>query len=279
MKEDHRIYICADMEGVTGIVSRRETDDLDSHEYRRACELFEAEVLACVHAAYEAGASEVVVSDSHGPATNLDIRRFPAPTRLVQGWPRPLNMMEGIQDGSFAGAILLGHHTAITSIDGGFPHTCSSSTYTAVRINGLEASETMINAMIAGHFGVPVIAVTGDAGYIAHARELLGDIAFAETKRDCGMYAANQLVPEIVHDLIRQATHDGIARISSLKPLLAKTPITLELDMRDRFFAHVLSFLPGFEQTAGATVTVRCETILEVASILGGLVHLRASYD
>lgn len=273
-----RVFVCADMEGVSGIVKRRQTDDLDTADYARACELFSAEVQAAVDGARDAGAEEIVVADSHGPATNLDPRDFADDVRLVQGWPRPLNMMEGIQEGRFDAAVLLGHHTAITSRHGNFPHTVSSGTYSAVRVDGIEVSEAQLNTWIAGHYGVPIVAATGDDVLVDHIRDVVSGVETVATKRACGMYAAEQTAPMRVLTEIRTAVQRGVLTVTERQPVALSGPLDLDLCCKERFLAHVLSYLPAFELVDSHTVRAHCEDIVAVIRIVGAIPHLRADW-
>jgi len=269
-----RLFICADMEGVAGIVSRRQTDDYDSPDYARACALFQEDVLCAVDAAFSAGAKEVVVADSHGPATNLDAAAFPPRVSLVQGWPRPLNMMQGIEAGTYAGAVLLGHHAAITSLGGGFPHSFSSSRYAAVLINGEPISEGQVNAWLAGHFNVPVVAATGDDVCMAALGALLPGLPVAVTKESHGMYSATQLPRDVALARIGEAVSAGLASAAERQPLQLQRAIDLELQLRNRYAAELFSYLPGFERRSAYGVGVRAADITEAVGVIGALVHI-----
>ena len=269
-----RVFICADMEGVAGVVSRRQTDDYDSPDYARACALFQEDVLCAVTAAFSVGAEEVVVADSHGPATNLDPAAFPGRVRLVQGWPRPLNMMQGIDAGSYRGAVLLGHHGAITSIDGGFPHSFSSSRYAAVLINGSPVSEGQVNAWLAGHFNVPIVAATGDDTCMASLGALLPGLPVAVTKESHGMYSATQLPRDAALARIDHVVRAGLDGAAESRPLRLEGSVELELRLRNRYAAELISYLPGFERRAAYAVAIEVADITEAVKVIGALVHI-----
>jgi D-amino peptidase len=76
-----------------------------------------AEVNAAIEGAREEGATEVVVSDSHGTGLNLLMDELPQDIQLVRSWPRPLGMMKGI-DESVSAAIFLGYHASVGNTDG-----------------------------------------------------------------------------------------------------------------------------------------------------------------
>src|SRR6185436_10359633 len=147
-----KIYISADMEGVVGAVTGDQLGP-QGFEYNRFREFMTEEVKAAVEAAFEAGATDVVISDSHGNGENILIEKLPGNVTIVRSWPRPLMMMEGIDD-TFDGAIFLGYHTSTTNMTGVRAHTISSARLADVRLNGTSMPEAGINAAIAGHFNV-----------------------------------------------------------------------------------------------------------------------------
>ncbi|MDQ3950349.1 MAG: M55 family metallopeptidase [Gemmatimonadota bacterium] len=169
-----KVYISADMEGIAGVVSPDQLGPT-GFEYSRFREFMTAEVLAAIEGAREAGATEILVSDSHGNGLNLLIERLPADVRVVRSWPRPLGMMEGI-DSTFGAAIFIGYHAATTNPAGVRAHTLSSANYAGVALNGVQVPEAGLNAAIAGYFGVPVALISGDDVTIEEARRLIGNI-------------------------------------------------------------------------------------------------------
>jgi D-amino peptidase len=129
-----KIYISADMEGVVGVVTGDQLGP-QGFEYNRFREFMTEEVKAATEAAFEAGATEVVISDSHGNGENLLIDKLPRNVTIVRSWPRPLMMMQGI-DETFDGVIFLGYHTSTTNMSGVRAHTISSARLADVRLNG-----------------------------------------------------------------------------------------------------------------------------------------------
>src|SRR5690606_23436521 len=107
-----------------------------------------AEALAAIEGARAAGATEVLVADSHGSMQNLLIERLPDDVRLVRGTERPLGMMHGI-DSTFHAAVFVGYHSATTNPEGVRAHTISSARYTSVALNGRPMAESTLNAAIA----------------------------------------------------------------------------------------------------------------------------------
>jgi D-amino peptidase len=146
-----RVFISADMEGITGVVQPAQLGPT-GFEYSRAREWMTAEVKAAIEGARAAGATEFVVADSHGNAQNLLIDQLPEDVRVVRGFPRPMSMMQGI-DATFGAAIFIGYHGSEFGADAVRGHTFSSARLLGVKLHGEEVSEGIFNAAIAGHFG------------------------------------------------------------------------------------------------------------------------------
>jgi D-amino peptidase len=268
-----RVYISADMEGVTGTVT---SDQLGptGFEYQRFREIMTAEVLAAMQGAREAGATEFVISDSHGNGENLLIDRFPPDVTIIRSFPRPLMMMQGI-DSTFAAVLFIGYHSATTNSVGVRAHTISSALLTSVSLNGVPMSEAGINATIAGHFGVPVVMISGDDAIIAEAQQMLGPIEGAVVKRAISFHAAATLTPEAGQTLIRQRAKAGVARRTELKARPDPKPVTLEVSFKNYRPVELLTYLPNVQRVNAHTIRFVGRDILEVSRFL----EFITSYD
>ena len=143
-----KIYISADMEGVVGAVTGEQLGP-GGFEYQRFREFMTAEVNAAIDAARAAGATEFVISDSHGNGQNLLIDKLPDDVTVIRSWPRELSMMAGI-DESFDGVIFIGYHASTANTRGVRAHTMSSANITSLRLNGMEMTEGSMAAAAAG---------------------------------------------------------------------------------------------------------------------------------
>jgi D-amino peptidase len=261
-----KIYISADMEGVAGAVTAEQLGPA-GFEYNRFREFMTAEVNAAIEAAFEAGATEIVVSDSHGNGQNLMIEKLPKSITAVRSWPRPLMMMQGI-DETFDGAIFLGYHTGTSNMEGVRAHTISSARLAEVRLNGSPVSEAAINAAIAGHFNVPVIMVSGDDAVVRETRAILGDIEGATVKWTYGFHSARTLTPQAACDLIREQVKKAIGRIKDFKPYRLKTPIHLDVRFKNYRPAEVLAYLPIVERTDSHSIRFTGRDMVEVSKFI-----------
>jgi D-amino peptidase len=266
-----KVYISADMEGVAGVVTGEQLGP-QGFEYPRFREFMTNEVLAAIEGARAAGATEILVSDSHGNGQNLLIEKFPKDVQIVRAWPRPLMMMEGI-DATFDAVLFVGYHTSTTNPEGVRAHTMSSANFADIRLNGISVPEAGLNAAIAGHFGVPVALITGDAAIVKEARALLGDVEGAIVKWPLGFHSARTVTPDASCELIKEKARSAVARTGVFKPYRLKTPVELELRFKNYRPAEVLAYLPNVERADAHTIRFRGKDILEVARFLEFVLH------
>jgi D-amino peptidase len=261
-----KIYISADMEGVVGAVTGDQLGP-QGFEYNRFREFMTEEVNAAIEAAAQSGATEVVISDSHGNGENLLIEKLPKNVTVVRSWPRPLMMMQGI-DETFDGAIFIGYHTSTTNMAGVRAHTISSARLADVRLNGVSMSEAGINAAIAGHFNVPVIMISGDDAIVKEASDMLGPIEGAVVKWAYGFHSARTLTPEAAYDVIREKVRRAITRIKDFKPYKVKEPVQLDVRFKSYRPSELLSYLSIVERTDSHSIRFKGRDIVEVSKFL-----------
>lgn len=261
-----KIYISSDMEGVVGAVTGEQLSP-DGFEYERFRQFMTNEVNAAIDAARAAGATEFVISDSHGNGQNLLIDQLPDDVTVVRSWPREHSMMAGI-DETFDGAIFLGYHSSTNNTRGVRAHTMSSANITSLRLNGMTMTEGSMNAAIAGHFGVPIIMVSGDDVAVAENQVIIGDIEGAVVKWASGFHSARTLTPEAAYEVIRTRTKSAIDRIDSFEPYVLETPIELELSLKHYQPVELLGYLPNVEKVNSHTIRFVGENITEVTNFL-----------
>jgi len=262
-----KIYISADMEGITGVVTGEQLGP-QGFEYARFREFMTQEVNAAIEGAMAGGATDIVISDSHGNGQNLLIEKLaPSNVLIVRSWPRPLGMMQGI-DETFAGAIFIGYHTGTTNLDGVRAHTLSSARLTDVRLKGVSVSEAGLNAAIAGHFNVPVIMVSGDDAVVKETTALLGNIEGAVVKWASGFHSAKTMTPQMAQVLIREKALRAVKRISEFKPYKLLAPIELDVRFKNYRPAEVLSYLSIVQRPDSHSIRFVGKDIIEVSKFL-----------
>jgi D-amino peptidase len=263
----HRLYISADIEGVAGVVSREQALP-EGFEYQQAREWMTNEVIAACEAAFECGIQEIVISDSHGKGQNLLLDKLPPNVQLVRSWPRPLCMMEGIEQGQFDGALLLGYHPGATDLRGVLSHTLSGVGIKEVKLNGKTASETVISAATAAHFNVPVIMVSGDDAYAEHARSVLDDVETATVKWACSTTSTRTLLPQDACEIIRQSVKQALGRLDDFRPYAIETPVVVDVDCTNRKASELLAYLPMFKCTSATGIQFEGKDMIEVSQAL-----------
>lgn len=261
-----KVHISVDMEGVAGTVT---SDQLGpaGFEYGRFREFMTREALAAVEAAKAAGATEIVVADSHGNGENLLIEQFPADVRVIRSWPRRLGMVAGVSEDVDA-AIFIGYHAGTNNPAGVRAHTFSSANLTRVALNGVNVTEGAWNAAIAGHFDVPVVMMSGDDAAIAEVRKAVGNIEAAETKRALGFHSASTLTPQASCERIRDAVRAALGRLDQFKPLKVTGPVTVDVSFKNYLPAEVLAYLPIFERTDSHSIRFRARDMAEASMIM-----------
>ncbi len=260
-REGLKVFISVDMEGTGGVIHwedvSRKGKDYDL--FRR---LMTQETNAAIEGALEAGATEILVRDSHGSARNIlpDVLRPEAV--LLRDWSDgPLSMMEGI-DETFDAVIFIGYHARAGTPNAVLKHTMTGTIYDVV-LNGKKMPEAGINGAIAGYFGVPVVFIAGDLAVCKQATELFGDIETAAVKEGIGK-AAKMLHPLKAQELIKKKTTLALKRLKDFKPFRLKPPFKMEVTFKDEERAENASWIPGAKRTGNTSVSFTSNDFIEV---------------
>lgn len=268
-----KVYISVDMEGIAGVTASDQVT-IGGHDYQMARLWATREVNAAIQGALDAGAREIVVNDSHGSMRNILAHELHPAARLITGTPKPLAMMQGI-DESFDAAIFIGYHARAGTINGILDHSYSGASVYSIKVNGMEVGETELNALIAGHFGVPVVMVSGDRAMCTQVKELLGnEVVTVEVKEGIGRFAANTLVPQRAQELIRENVRKALEQRSRVKPFRTPAPYRFEVDFLYSWQAEAAEMVPGVSRTSPRQVSFVQEDFLEGFRLFRALVSL-----
>lgn len=261
-----KVYISVDMEGVAGVAS---ADQLlpTGFEYAQARQWMTDETLAAIAGARDAGATEFVVSDSHGNGENLLLDRFPDDVRIVRSFPRPLGMMEGI-DSTFDAVLFIGYHASTNNPAGVRAHTMSSAHLVSIDLNGTPYMEAGVNAAIAGQFRVPVVMLSGDDVAAAEVQREVGPMEVAIVKHADGFHSTTTLMPHAAQALIRARAKAGVMRRGSIKPFVVPTPVRLDVTFKNYRPAELLAYLPNVTRISSHGVRFVGRDMVEVSRFL-----------
>ncbi|CAN5548689.1 M55 family metallopeptidase [soil metagenome] len=244
-----KVYVSVDMEGLAGVSHNKPTSRGDDG-YPQAVELMVGETNAAIEGAFDGGATDVTVNDSHGGMFNLPPEKLDTRARLVQG-NKPYTMAEAAREGAFDVALFVGYHARAGHPRGTLAHTYTGR-ITLVELGGRPAPEAAINALYLGALGVPVGLVSGDD---ALAEEVTDWLPWAErvvVKRAVSMKAADSLHPSVARGLIRESCRRVVEKLAGgehhLQPLVLDGPISLRIDFAHAGFADMAAMIPGFDR-------------------------------
>ncbi len=256
-----KVFISVDMEGVTGVVHWEEVSRTGK-DYNYFRTVMTKEANAAIEGAFAAGATEVVVRDSHGSARNILPELLDRRARLLRDWSGShMSMMEGI-DESFDAVMFVGYHAMAGTPDALLEHT-SSGNVTSIVINGVALPEAGYNALIAGNFGVPIVFTAGDRAICNQVTELFGEVETVAVKEGIGGAALN-LHPEVARERIRAGVEHALRNLDRYQPYRLTSPYTLVLTLKDEKLVHSGSFYPGAERTGDWELTFRHDDIMEI---------------
>jgi D-amino peptidase len=261
-----KIFISVDMEGITGVVQPAQLGP-DGFEYQRAREWMTAEVNAAIQGARDAGPADIVVCDSHGNGQSVLIDKLPDDVQIVRGFPRPLEMMQGV-DASFAAALFIGYHASEWTADAVRGHTISSARLLGVKLNGMEVSEGIYNAALAGQFGVPIAFISGDRLAVSQLQKVVPGAEGAIVKEPFGYHSAQTVTPARGQALIRDGVKRAMAKLGTLQPYRVKTPIDLEVGFKLTIDAERAAFIPGLARSDAHSVKGTFSDMVQITKLL-----------
>ncbi|HVF48037.1 MAG TPA: M55 family metallopeptidase [Pyrinomonadaceae bacterium] len=256
-RQGKKVYISVDMEGISGISG---SDQLSpgGGEYGRSRKLMAEDANAAIRGAIAAGATEIVVNDSHGGQRNLLPEDLHPAARLISHSFKRYGMMEGL-DETFDAAIFIGYHAKASAANGLFAHT-GSGVVRDLSINGRSVGEGGMNAMLAAWYGVPVVLVTGDDIAVAEVRETAASARGVAVKRAINVRAVELMPLAAIRTEIETAARDAVAR--SRKPAPNRRgAYRVQLQFRDTLIPEIAEAIPMFQRPAPDTITYSADTM------------------
>jgi D-amino peptidase len=261
-----KIFISVDMEGISGVVDPAQLGP-DGFEYQRAREWMTGEVNAAIAGIRASGPADILICDSHGNGQSLLIDKLPDDVRVVRGFPRPLEMMQGL-DETFAGAVFIGYHASEWTADAVRAHTISSARLLGIKLNGTEVSEGIYNAALAGHFNVPVAFVSGDRLAVEQLQKTVPGVEGAIVKEPYGYHSAATVTPARGQALVREGVARAMGKLASLQPYRVAAPVALEVGFKLTIDAERAAFVPGLTRVDAHTVKGTFRDMPEITRLL-----------
>ncbi|MFF7362181.1 M55 family metallopeptidase [Streptomyces sp. NPDC008125] len=255
-----KILISADMEGATGVTWPGDVLP-GAPQWERCRPMFTSDVNAAALGFFDGGADEVLVNEAHWSMRNLLLEQLDDRVQMITGRHKTLSMVEGIQHGDVDAVAFVGYHTG-AGTEGVLAHTYLANSITGVWLNGVRASEGLLNAHVAAEYGVPVVLVTGDdltcvdaQGYAPGARKVA-------VKDYVSRYAAVCRTPARTAADIRAAAAEAAPLAVRYAPVTGET-YAVELEFDAEHLASAATVVPGVAQTGERRVAYTSATMYE----------------
>ncbi|WP_309571053.1 M55 family metallopeptidase [Deinococcus sp.] len=255
-----KVVISVDMEGVCGVSSWVQVTPpefgglVSSAEYERARERMTLEAAAAAQGALDGGATDVLVNDSHDTMRNLIPELLPDGVRFTSGNDKPLSMVQGVQEPGVGALLFVGYHARAGSMRGPLAHTWNGF-IRDVRVNGSSTGEYGLNALLAGHYGVPVVFACGDDVAMAEITAELGEqVVTVPVKEGLSSFAAVHLHPREAQRLIREGAKRAMRSASTASPHLGTWPASAQLSFNHQARADACERMPGITRVDAVTV-------------------------
>lgn len=255
-----KVFISADIEGVTGVTNWNEADR-GHGDYGAAAEQMTREVMAACEAAIECGADEIYIKDGHATGRNIIIDNLPEQAVISRGWSNtPESMMAGI-DATYDAAIMIGYHSGAGYEGSPLCHTMNQDN-NYVKVNGIKAAEFDLNTYVAAYYDVPVVFVSGDQMLCDHAKELVPEIETCGVKSGWGN-ATISMSPSLACKKIKEGVIKGLKNRDKCH---IQSPEKFEMEVNFKQAVHALrgSHYPGAELLDGFTVKFTGKDIQEM---------------
>ena len=259
-----KVHITADMEGIASCVHDVQTD-YKGFDYSRMREEMTREVGAAIEGAMDGGADRIVVCDAHDTGRNLLVETLKHDVEVVQGAPYELGMMNGISK-EFDASFQVGYHSMRHTPSGTLGHTYTYN-IAALKFNGVTIGESGLSAAIAGHFGVPLVFVSGDFHAIRQVQKLVSNVVTVPTKEGVGLYAIRALTPKKACELIRKGAKEAMDKLDQIKPFVVKKPVLMEVEFERPLMAEYVSRIPLTKRKDIKSVSFRARDVLEAFEV------------
>jgi D-amino peptidase len=248
-----KFFISVDMEGISGIVDSSMVSS-KQHDYEKGRKLMTSDVNAVIKGILETDlGAEITVCDAHGSMNNIIPEDLRKAAKLVRGSPKPQSQMATL-DETYDACMFIGYHSMKGTMKGILSHTYSGGNIESLYVNGVEVGETRLNAGIAGHYGVPLIFVSGDKATCSEAKDIHRGITTVAVKEAIGRTSASCLHPETARELITEGVKKAIKDITEIQPHNVPAPVSFTIRFTDAKRADAAALIPTSERIDGKTI-------------------------
>lgn len=272
-----KLFISADMEGISGIIDPSYIDPDKGLNYSRGRRFMTGDVNAVIEAALYYGVTEIVVADSHHTMNNILLEELHPKAQLLSGSPRDFSMMQGL-DATFDSAFFVGYHSR-HGTPGVLSHTMTGVVKNLF-INGQVVGEFGFNAVYASLCGVPVSFVSGDDQIALEAKQLFPQIQTAIVKKATSRTSALCLSLEDSKKEIQTKTKAALEQAAQEKPLTIQVPLELTIEFAHTGQAEMAAIVPGTLYQMGSTlVTTHVKDQYELYRVMRAMLNLAGTVE
>lgn len=272
MRDFMKAFISVDLEGMPFVAIPSHLNRKGSL-YNEARKIATKVTLTVAEELSKNGFNQIVIADSHGPMVNLLVDDLPEYIELIRGYPRPVSMVSGIEGCDVA--CFLGYHAKSGTRRSTLAHTYSGGNIQKLQVNGIEASEFLLNAYAAGELNVPVILVAGEARLLEDdVRQHASWIETMALKHSLSSVAATSPSLIRIEKELRESTRKATTNFKQNRtpPLQTKKPVSVEITFKTDFQAEAAELLPFVKRTDGFSVEYKAENMIDAYKIFELLV-------
>ncbi len=269
MSRIKKVYISADIEGMEGVVSQHQTSR-KGHDFNIARKRLADDVNAAIQACLDFGVEEIVVCDAHADMENIILEDLHPKAQLISGAMRSSLQMQMIEEG-FDAVIIFGHAGAGQTFNGVIDHTYNGRKIYNIRMNGITMNtEAVLNAVIAGYYNAPLIAVIGDQALAEEVNSFIPETEAIIVKKGLSRFSALSIHPTKARELIYDGVKKALEKKDLIKPFKLSEPITMEIDFKDSNMAEVAALIPGVTRLEPRTIsyTGDSKTIFDLQELI-----------
>jgi D-amino peptidase len=257
-----KIYLCADIEGITGFTSKEDAHP-PSLFYPPLAIQMSQEVSAVCKGFLEAGASSILVEDCHGDGRNIIASYLPESTSLISGLTHDIFGVTGNFSKDFDALAFVGYHDGAYSDGNPSSHTMSGRTVRKLIINDIPMTEFHLHAYAAAKIKVPVIFLSGDMAICKKAEQLIPEITTFATLIGSGN-ASVYSSPAFNLQKLQEAACKSLKRKELKQNLSLPASFHVTLEYIDHYRAKQMSHYPGAKKLDAFTISFESDDYQDI---------------
>ncbi|MBI4243294.1 MAG: M55 family metallopeptidase [Planctomycetes bacterium] len=259
-RENMKIWMMTDLEGVSGVVDFESQTDPTGKYYEESKSLLTHEVNAAVDGAISAGATDILVLDGHGVG-GINYKELHPAAKVFLGKPvSPTWLL----DETYSAVFLLGHHAMAGVENGNLNHTSCEKSIVNVWLNGKRIGEIGMEIILAGCFNVPAVLITGDRAACEEAGTYVPGIEVAVVKEGINRTSAVCLSKEAARALIKEKAKKALDKMDEIKPYKINGPFELITEYVSSADTWGVYEREGIEKVNSRTTKIKADKFLDL---------------